>query len=114
MKMYVHVIFFHSRSLISQIFTDNKVSDEAQASIILLQMAQEQQQKSATSSERKERILSHLFQNRKETETKLNLFRGLLDTFSGFVKRFQAENSLIHTLHGNMVSLTREDRKSVV
>ena len=84
------------------------MSDEARASIILLQMSQEQQQKSSTSSDRKDRILNSLFHRRCETETKLNLFRGLLETFSGYVKMFQSESPLIHTVHSRMVDLTRE------
>ena len=84
------------------------MSDEAQASIILLQMSQDQQQKSGTSSDRKDRILEFLFHRRFETETKLNLFRGLLETFSGYVKIFQSECPLIHTLHSRMVQLKRE------
>jgi len=81
---------------------------EAQAAITLLQMSQDRQQKSATSTERKDRIVDHLFQNRRETFVKLNLYRGLLDTFQGFVKTFQTEKPLIHTLHEQMVVITRE------
>lgn len=71
-------------------------------------MSQDQQQKSGTSSDRKDRILEFLFHRRFETETKLNLFRGLLETFSGYVKIFQSESPLIHTLHSRMVQLIRE------
>ena len=71
-------------------------------------MAQEKQQKSDTSSDRKDRILNSLFLRRVETETKLNLFRGLLETFTRYVKVFQSESPLIHTLHSRMVDLTRE------
>ncbi|XP_045192915.2 uncharacterized protein LOC123549137 [Mercenaria mercenaria] len=74
------------RSVISQIFSNHQVSDEAQASVILLQISQEKQQKSVTSTERKDRILDYLFSRRNETETKLHLFRGLLDTFSEYIQ----------------------------
>ena len=39
---------------------------------------------------------------------KLNLFRGLLDTFHGYVKSFQSESPVIHTLHRRMLDVTRE------
>ncbi|XP_045177599.2 uncharacterized protein LOC123537819 [Mercenaria mercenaria] len=96
------------RDIISQIFKNHQVSDEAQAAIILLQLSQAKQQKSTTSSERKDRILDHLFHNRRETITKLNLCRGLLCEFQGFVKVFQSESPLIHTLHSRMVDVTTQ------
>jgi len=61
------------------------------AAIIVLHMSQEKQTKSATSSDRKDRILAFLFTNRNETVVKLNLCRGLLSEFQGFVKVFQSE-----------------------
>ena len=67
------------------------VSEEAQAAIFLLQMSQEEQQKSVTSSDRKDRIINSLFENRHETLAKINLFRGLLERFHGYVKVFQSE-----------------------
>ena len=96
------------RQLISQIFQDHNVSDQAQAAIILLQLSQERQHKSVTSNERKERILDSLFHNRRETLVKINLFRGLLDVFQGFVKQFQSEKPLIHTLHTRMTEVATE------
>ncbi|XP_052816458.1 uncharacterized protein LOC128243033 isoform X1 [Mya arenaria] len=96
------------RQLISQIFQDHNVSDQAQAAIILLQLSQERQHKSVTSNERKEGILDSLFHNRRETLVKINLFRGLLDVFQGFVKQFQSEKPLIHTLHTRMTEVATE------
>ena len=52
------------------IFSDHQVSDEAQAAIILLQLSQDQQQKSVTSRERKDRILSFLFMNRQQQSSR--------------------------------------------
>ena len=84
------------------------VSEEAQAAIFLLQMSQEEQQKSVTSSDRKDRIINSLFENRHETLAKINLFRGLLERFHGYVKVFQSEKPLVHTLHREMFNITRE------
>lgn len=83
----------------SKIFTNHQVSEEAQTSIILLQISQEQKYKSSTSSERKDCIRS---------ETKLNLFGCQLQTFNGYVKLSQSESPFIHTPHTRMVDLTRE------
>ena len=105
--MYMCYIVFFSDKL-NAIYSDRKVTEDAQAAISLLQMSQEDQQKSATSHERKDRILSLLFENRNETLTKINLFRGLLERFHGFVKIFQSEKPLIHTLHREMFNVTRE------
>ena len=58
------------------IYSERNMTKEAQAAISLLQMSQEDQQKSATSHDRKDRILSQLFENRDETLTRSNLFRG--------------------------------------
>ena len=71
-------------------------------------MSQEDQQKSATSSDRKDRIINLLFENRHETLIRINLFRGLLERFHGYVKVFQSEKPLIHTLHREMFNITRE------
>ncbi|KAH3715330.1 hypothetical protein DPMN_058036 [Dreissena polymorpha] len=98
---------FH-RTVVSKILTDKEVLDKAQAAIVLLQMSQEKQQKSKTSSDRKERIINSLFQNRRETEAMLNTYRGLLLTFQEYVKAFQAEKPLIHTLHTRMLEVTRQ------
>jgi hypothetical protein len=100
-----HLLF---RSSISKIFKERKVSEAAQAAITLLQLAQEKQQKSATSSDRKDRILNLLFQQKRETLIKLNLIRGLLMEFHGYVKEFQSEKPLIHTLHSRMYDVTTE------
>lgn len=71
-------------------------------------MSQEDQQKSATSSDRKDRIINLLFENRHETLVKINLFRGLLERFHGYVKVFPSEKPLVHTLHREMFIITRE------
>lgn len=84
------------------------MSENAEAAIALLQMSQESQQKSVSSQDRKDRILDGLFTNRRETVVKLNLFRGLLSVFFGFVKSFQSEKPMIHTLHRQMVAVTTE------
>jgi hypothetical protein len=39
---------------------------------------------------------------------RLNVFRGLLVFFQKFIKAFQTEKPLIHTLHRRMVAVTRE------
>ncbi|XP_053384313.1 uncharacterized protein LOC128550116 [Mercenaria mercenaria] len=70
-------------------------------------MAQDKQQKSVTSHDRKDRILDALFTKRIETITLLNLFRGLLSVFQGYVKKFQAEVPQIHILHEQMVDITK-------
>ena len=71
-------------------------------------MSQAEQQKSSTSSDRKERIMNLLFENRQETMVKINVFRGLLERFHGYVKVFQSEKPLVHTLHREMFKITRE------
>ena len=81
------------------------MTNEARAAISLLQMSQEDQQKSATSHDRKDRILSQLFENRL---SKINLFIDLLEKFHGFVKIFQSEKPMIQTLHREMFNITRE------
>lgn len=96
------------RTLLCQIFQSHNLSEEAQAAVTLVQLDQEKQQKSLTSVDRKDRILEALFLNRRETIVKLNLFRGLLDTFHGYVKSFQSESPVIHTLHRRMLDVTRE------
>lgn len=96
------------RDKLDAIYSERKVTEEAQAAISLLQMSQEDQQKSATSHDRKDRILSQLFENRDEILTKINLFRGLLERFHGFVKIFQSEKPLIHTLHREMFNMSKE------
>ncbi|XP_060560244.1 uncharacterized protein LOC132720200 [Ruditapes philippinarum] len=73
-----------------------------------MQMSQEKQQKSTTSSERKDRIIDSLFLNRLQTVVTLNVFRGLLGMFQGYVKSFQAEKPLIHTLHSRMVEIIED------
>ena len=84
------------------------VTEDAQAAISLIQMSQEDQQRPSTSCERKDGILSQLFENRFETLYKINLFRGLLERFHRFVKIFQSEKPLIHTLLRKMFNITRE------
>ncbi|KAH3890031.1 hypothetical protein DPMN_014099 [Dreissena polymorpha] len=54
------------------------VAEETQAAIMLLQLGQARQQKSVTSSDRKDRILEALFTKRTETIALLNLWRRLL------------------------------------
>ena len=39
---------------------------------------------------------------------KLNLYRGLLYVFEGYIKSFQAEKPLMHTLLVNMLNVTTE------
>ncbi|KAH3890032.1 hypothetical protein DPMN_014100 [Dreissena polymorpha] len=51
------------------------VPEEAQAAIMLLQLGQARQQKSVTSSDRKDHILEALFTKRTETIVLLNLWR---------------------------------------
>ena len=58
--MYAPPLFF-SRAIVSKILAKRNVSDEAQAALLLIQMSQEKQQKSATSVERKKRIKHCLF-----------------------------------------------------
>ncbi|KAL5016272.1 hypothetical protein ScPMuIL_005861 [Solemya velum] len=93
--------------LFDQIFKSHDVSKEAQAAITLLQFAQEKQQKSQTSHDRKDRILNALFINRTETIAMLNLCRGLLSIFQEYVKKFQTEAPQIHILHEQMVDITK-------
>ena len=102
------ILIYYFRSLVSHIFEEHQVSDEAQSAIVLTQMAQEKQQKSTTSSERKDRIINSLFLNRVETIVTLNMFRGLLSMFQSYVKSFQAEKPLIHTLHSRMVEMIQD------
>lgn len=99
-------VFFRPKLL--AIYRERHVSEEAQAAITVLQMSQEDQQKSATSRDRKDRILGLLFENRSETLTMITLFRGLLERFHGFVKIFQSEKPLVHTLNKEMYDMTRE------
>lgn len=75
----------------------------------ILHISQEQQQKTATSHDRKDRILSALFLNRTEIVIKLNLFCGLLSVIQGFVEKFQTESPQIHALHRYMVDITQEE-----
>ena len=84
------------------------VSDEAQAAVVLLLLSQEKQQKSTTSSERKERIVDSFFLHRRESVLKMNIFQGLLGTFTGYIKAFQTEKPVIHTLHRKMLDVTKQ------
>lgn len=102
------VIEYVFRVKLDAIYSERKVSEGAQAAISLLQLSQEDQHKSATSNDRKDRIISQLFENRYETLTKINLFRGLLEMFHGYVKVFQSEKPLVHTLHREMYNITRQ------
>ena len=58
----VLLLFFSDK--LNAIYCDRKVTEEEQAAISLIQMSQEDRQKFATSHERKDRILSQLFENR--------------------------------------------------
>ena len=96
------------RDKLDAIYSERNISEEAQAATTLLQMSQEEQQKSASSNNRKDRISSRLFENRHETFIKINLFRGILEKFHGYVKVFHLEKPLMHTLHREIYSITRE------
>lgn len=84
------------------------MSEEAAARISVIQVSQAQQAKSVTNNDRKDRLLSQLFDNTTETVVKLNLHRGILCLFQSYVKTFQSEKPLMHKLHYEMYRVTRE------
>lgn len=60
------------RTKLDAIYSQRDVTFEDQAAVTVLQMSQEDQQKSATSHDRKDQILSLQFESRLETLTKIN------------------------------------------
>ena len=63
-----------------------------------------EQQKSATSNDKKE----NKKENRHEILVRMNLYSGLLERFHVFVNVFQSEKPLVHMLHREMVNITRK------
>jgi hypothetical protein len=84
------------------------VTEEARARISEIQLHLSQQAKSDTNSNRKVRITKALFQDFLKLKCHLNLYRGILPQFQGFVKKFQSEKPMHHILLSEMYQLTVE------
>lgn len=100
----------HQSTMLS-IFEANGVSEECQARMkVLLQQQRKQQTKTTANSSRKHKILDAFFNSRKKPLflTIMNLYRGLLQMFSGYMKKFQSEKPLMHKVHSDVFSVTRE------
>lgn len=96
------------RVFMDEIYNAHKVPQINQARIKQLQDCQGKQSKSDTNSARKQRLTHSLFIGRTEFLAHLNLYRGILPQFQGFVKLFQSQKPLMHKLHAEMFVLTRD------
>lgn len=59
-------------------------------------------------SDRKDRILLKLFETPSKTRFHIDVYRGILPKFQNFIKLYQSEKPMLHTLHVDMYHLTRD------
>ncbi|KAK7467875.1 hypothetical protein BaRGS_00036880, partial [Batillaria attramentaria] len=99
---------------IQEIFSRNKVNTQQARKIKQLLHSQRQQQKSSTSTERKDRILLHLFHKKAQTTVAVQLHRGILREFEGYALLFQNTKPMVHKLHGEMFHLIKQYFKNFI
>lgn len=96
------------RSDLEGILEKKNVSEDCATRIAMIQRSQGKQAKSSCNLARKDRLLSALFHNYKMFSTMVNIYRGILEKFQGFVKYFQAEKPTLHKLHSEMFLVSRQ------
>ena len=95
------------RYFIDDILKKHDVAADAAARIRVIQIQQAKQAKSSTSECRKDRLLTALSVTTKFNTT-VDLYRGLLIKFVGYVKLLQSEKPTMHVHHQGMFALVKQ------
>ena len=93
---------------LNSIFEKHGAGPEAVARVKEIQTAQKKQAKTSTSESRKDRILTALFSSFGKFSLIVDIYRGVLPVFQGYVKLLQKKEPILHELVRKMFGLVRD------
>lgn len=106
--MFFYTFYALCRAAMDVILQQHNVAEDAAARIRVIQIKQAEQARSSTSDNRKDRLLTAMFKDFTKFSTTVNLYRGLLTKFQGYVKLLQCEKPMVHIYHERMFTLVTQ------